>query len=56
MNSKNTTKIRNKGMWFHKHGKHKGLKEVSIIFNKRRKFVYVFEPIDMSSGNWSCFR
>ena len=56
MNFKTAIKIRNKGMWFHKHGKHKGLKEVSIIFNKRRRFMYVFEPINMSCGNWSSFR
>ena len=56
MNSKTAVKIRNKGMWFHKHGKHKGLKEISIIFNKRRRFMYVFVPIDMSCGNWSSFR
>lgn len=54
MNLGSIAKIRNKGMWFHKHGKHKGLKETSIIFNKRKRFIAIFEPIDISQGNWSC--
>ena len=56
MNIKCVTKTWNKGSSYWKHGKHKGLKEVSIILNKRKKFLYIFETIDISQGNWSSYK
>jgi len=56
MNFKTAVKIRNKGIWFHKHGKHKGLKEISIILNNRKRWIVIFEPIDIRNGNWYSFR
>jgi len=54
--AKGLKKTYSKSSCYWKHGKHKGLKEVSIILNKRRKFVYVFEIIDINQGNWSSCR
>jgi len=56
MNLKSVVKTWNKGSSFWKHGKHKGLKEISIILNKRRRFVSLFEPIDINQGDWSRLR